>query len=245
MYRWRCPSYLEDPQSSSYALIMLQTAVGISKDEFSRLWDNAVIRVCADGAANQLLEYYSSVIPDLICGDLDSVHDVTLEHYRFLECDVKRDTCQDSTDFTKCVRELFRQRATGKIKFDTILVLCSTDGRLDHILAIVQTLYLTHRMEPDTAIVLVCSNSLSFLMQPGEHVINVKSNLRGDWCGLIPIGQPCESVTTSGLKWNLSNQRLAFGELISTSNTFTDEEEVRVETDGQLLWTMGIKLTEG
>eukprot|EP00118_Oscarella_pearsei_P012345 m.90391 g.90391 ORF g.90391 m.90391 type:complete len:108 (+) comp36644_c0_seq18:294-617(+) len=82
------------------------------------------------------------------------------------ECDVKRDTCQDSTDFTKCVRELFRQRATGKIKFDTILVLCSTDGRLDHILAIVQTLYLTHRMEPDTAIVLVCSNSLSFLMQP-------------------------------------------------------------------------------
>ena len=89
-------------------------------------------------------------------------------------------------------------------------------------MAIVQTLYIANDMEPDIPVLLVSDNSLSFLLQPvgeiihrhgiflcfykGHHVINVKSKMRGDWCGLVPMGKPCERVTTSGLKWNLSQK---------------------------------------
>lgn len=41
-------------------------------------------------------------------------------------------------------------------------------------------------------------------MLQGHHKIPVNTGLEEGHCGLIPIAAPVQSVTTTGLTWNLS-----------------------------------------
>ena len=48
-----------------------------------------------------------------------------------------------------------------------------------------------------------------------------------------------DSVSTSGLRWNISGQRMEWGGLVSTSNEI-DGEVVEVSTSHTLLWTCSL-----
>jgi thiamine pyrophosphokinase len=83
----------------------------------------------------------------------------------------------------------------------------------------------------------------SFLLLPGyKHLIKPITALEGPICGLIPLGGPCDNVTTKGLRWNLHESKLAFGSLVSSSNML-DADEIEVTTDAPLVWTIefGVK----
>ncbi|XP_049420947.1 thiamin pyrophosphokinase 1 isoform X3 [Epinephelus fuscoguttatus] len=172
----------------------------LDKDYLHILWSKALLRACADGAANHLYNITAGVrdsfLPDYISGDFDSITAEVKAFYADKGCKLIETADQDLTDFTKCLAIMLEEIQRRKLQ--------------------------------------------------GSHRLEVNTGLEGDWCSLIPVGGPCQTITT-GLKWNLNNQVLQFGKLVSTSNTYepvapgNPRKPVTVTTDQPLLWSMGIR----
>ena len=60
--------------------------------------------------------------------------------------------------------------------------------------------YKKERSQDHLNVILQGEYSLAMLLQPGSHKIVSATNLK---CSLLPIGGRVDSVTTTGLKWNL------------------------------------------
>jgi len=89
-------------------------------------------------------------------------------------------------------------------------------------------------------IVLLGEPSISYLLSPGLHRIEpleIESS-PGNYCGIIPINGKCNRISTKGLGWDLNEQELEFGKLVSTSNYIKHNiEAVEIETSDFVLWT--------
>lgn len=262
---WQPRNYYSPTPELPYAVILLNKA--LSEDNLKSVmhwWCHASVRLCVDGATNtfhQLMYHHQPSpppppgttntthhpcpLPDVISGDFDSILPNLLKLYAAKGVSIVPTPDQDETDFTKALRvlaDLLKKQQSG---VSHILVMAgSNNNRFDHVLAIVATLYKAQEIL-SVPVVVVWGGSLFWVLTAGRHRIQVPPELCLDssdsWCGLVPVGQPA-TVTTTGLKWNLDEQTLAFGQLVSTSNTYQLPPcggEVTVTTSGPLLWTMG------
>lgn len=83
-----------------------------------------------------------------------------------------------------------------------ILVVGALGGRFDHEAANIDVL---HTFANVLHIVLLSEESSLTLLAPGYlHKIHINRSFEGPHCGLIPLGAPSTSTTTTGLHWNLS-----------------------------------------
>ena len=239
---WQPFMCLENPDEKNIALIKLNTPFGDDQKIFSILWKKAQLRSVVDGAVNGLYNCpvlaRDQFMPDFISGDFDSAKPEVLGYYKRKGVEIIPTPDQNETDYTKAMRIV-----CDKLKENQMIVSClcahvSFDGRFNHVLANLDTLYTASEMT-DVPVYLIYGQSLSFLIQKGSNIVQTASPWRDVWCGLVPIGEPCHSVTTTGLEYNLDHQCLKFGKLISTSNSFLDDT-VTIETDNFLLMTIGV-----
>jgi thiamine pyrophosphokinase len=224
-------------KKDNLAVILLNSRFSEFSRIFENLWDRAGIRICADGGANALYPRSERKIPDVIKGDLDSAREDVLTHFRELGTKIIRDPNQDTNDFGKCLEELNLRQ--GKSSLD-IVVFGALGGRIDHEMCNLSYLYEWTK----------CFNSLTMLSDynlvclldgPGRFTVIPDLSIEGPVCGILPVGSPCERVTTKGLKWNMNNQRLAFGEIVSSSNEIVDKV-IEIQCSSPVIWTTELRL---
>ena len=93
----------------------------------------------------------------------------------------------------------------------------------------------------EVKVYLFCCESCTFLVPQGKSLICTKNHTDDvSWCSLVPASEPAR-VQTAGLRWDLNNNLLKFGELISTSNKVLHNQDVKLVTDQQLIFSMGCK----
>lgn len=181
--------------------------------------------------------------PCLITGDLDSCLPETLKYFKKTQVISTPD--QDATDFTKALKVL--DSFVHKLDLSHIIVICENSGRFDQIIANINTLF-EHNQKPKETVrpvYILTSNSVTWLLPPicinSMHEIHIPIDVKKQWCSLIPIANSAV-VTTSGLKWNLNNDKMEFGGIVSTSNTYDDKLDiVKIATDSPLVWSMGVE----
>ncbi|KAM7313226.1 thiamine pyrophosphokinase 1 [Ixodes scapularis] len=177
-------------------------------------------------------------LPDYLTGDFDSVSKETMEFYKSRGTKVVHTPDQDRTDLTKALMVIGEHCQEHSLQVDYVLVICGSFDRMDHMMADFNTLFVSRGFLGSATACLMLDNSLTWLLDTGRHRVRTPLHLVGSWCGLVPLGQPSQSVTTTGLKWNLDKSAMNFGGLISTSNMFDGLDTVTVETDVPLIWTM-------
>ena len=224
-------------------LIILNYSLNSLKNLLKKdLWDNALLRGCADGGSNMLKIYSDELnekfLPDYINGDFDSINQNTLEYYKSISTvNFIKTSDQNATDFTKCVRVMMEKLP----KLNNLLVFCSLGGRFDHTSGIIHSLYILNDNYPNLQIYLLTDYDITFLLHKSiVNRIHINSKYKGDICSLLPFGQIAH-VQTKGLKWNLNiNQELSFTKLVSSSNTYENDltSYVDVYTDNDIIWSM-------
>ncbi|XP_030543327.1 thiamine pyrophosphokinase 1 isoform X1 [Rhodamnia argentea] len=232
----------------AYALVVLNQRL----PRFTPLlWEHAQVRMCADGGANRVYDEMPGLLPhedavairnrykpEVIKGDMDSIRTEIMDFYRKLGTKIVDESHdQDTTDLHKCVSYI--RDSTPELDKSNlcILVAGALGGRFDHEIGNINVLC----RFSDMRIILISDDCLiQLLPRTHHHEIHILSSVEGPHCGLVPIGIPSKSTTTTGLQWDLADTEMKFGGLISTSN-IAREETVTVRSDSDLLWTISIK----
>lgn len=231
--------------SFRFGLLILNQPINIERDFMLSLWNRASVRVAVDGGANRWFHFLQGtdcVVPELVTGDFDSIKQNVLSHFRSKGAEVIPTPNQDETDFLKALRQIQSHITNQNLQLDGIIAVCETAGRLDQILANLNTLYKAKDILGNIPVYQLARDSLTWLLRPGSHQIDVGDAVvkKHGWCSLIPLGARVDHVTTTGLKWNLNNRLMDFGGMVSTSNTYSGDPVITVKTSGSLVWCMGL-----
>ena len=189
-------------------------------------------------------EYYSSRGVQIIEDDSVDLND--LEKVRIWKGDesIYLTSPHHFTRFsTQCLWQVKEtQESTISRPFDTVCIYGGWGGRFDQSMSSLSALFKFRDTFKHT--IMVDEDTAVKLLRPCEddstHIIRPAAAVEGKLCGLIPVFGPCSSVTTQGLRWNLKDDELCLGKLVSSSNEFTPRMDVSVKCNNFLAWTTQI-----
>lgn len=190
--------------------------------------------IAADGGARHLRALGQR--PDVVIGDLDSFPAEVRDEdeaagSRFIEYPAAK----DETDLELALLYAVEQGddAGGEGEREPILIFAGLGGRLDQIFA--NVLLLMHPALRGWPIRFVTRYQQIWLVGADGPATTEITGQVGDTVSLIPLSGDVHVAMTSGLKWTLEDERLAFGPARGLSNVMVEEAATVSVASGYLL----------
>uniref|UniRef100_A0A3B3QS95 Thiamine pyrophosphokinase n=1 Tax=Paramormyrops kingsleyae TaxID=1676925 RepID=A0A3B3QS95_9TELE len=182
----------------------------LDADYLHVLWRKAVIRACADGAANHLYHatdgHRDSFLPDYISGDFDSITPEVRSFYEGKKCRLIETADQDLTDFTKCLAILLEEIKQRSLQVDTVVTLGGLAGRLDQTMASIETLFHAQNMT-ELPVIILQGCSLAYLLRAqGSRIRTQSVTLIGITSFIVPpraLKTDCTIPSFEGMRHRL------------------------------------------
>ena len=192
--------------------------------------DPAALVIAADGGARHAVAL--DLRPAIWVGDGDSVAPGDLDRLAADGAEIRRvASAKDESDTELAVLAAIERGA------DEIVVLGALGGaRTDHALANVGLL--AHPVLAGRALLLDAGARVSFLRAPasdGSAIERALPGRVGDLVSLLPLGDGVEGVTTSGLRYSLTDEPLPAGPARGLSNVREDARATVTVRRGMLL----------
>lgn len=224
MKSWHIADLLLGRPAKPYCILVLNQP--INRRAMNAVIGRATMLVCADAGADQLREYERQArlpcLPDAIVGDLDSLWSETKQYYDAEGVKIVHDPDQYSTDFTKSLKwirqEWIRINKGQDLELD-VVVMGGLGGRVDQGFSQIHHLYLALDQSDllRGSMYLLSEQSLSFVLEAGEHQLHLNDDVFAENIGIIPILGKTH-ISTSGLEWDVEDWPTEFGGQVSTSN---------------------------
>ncbi|KAL8900318.1 MAG: hypothetical protein Q9192_001141 [Flavoplaca navasiana] len=202
----------------------------------------ATLTVFADGAANHVRDLKlpeseeQGLIPDFICGDLDSIRPEVRAYYEKKGTKIIQNPDQYSSDLTKSLKCINNDPKSPL----HVLIIGGIGGRFDQGFSQLHHLYTASKDStlPTSQIFLVNPQSICFLLMKGANRITAPlgPGLFAENVGIIPIARP-SVITTKGLEWDVTDWYTEFGGQMSTSNHIKSNT-IEIDTSERVLFTM-------
>ena len=223
---------IDHPFESNIPYVLLTLNYHLPKF-FDNIWNNAKIKICVDGGANQVYDFFLNKgikefnRPDIVIGNLKSIKKDIKDFFKFNGTQFLELHNSEINDSEKSINFLDEM----KIK-DPIILLGALGGKMDQSTSIFHSMLLHSNLNLN----IIDDNNFCKIILPGNNIINFKNKWTTKICGLLPIFKPIKNITTKGLKWNLNNDSLKIGNFISTSNEILNNK-IEIFTSDPILWT--------
>ncbi len=190
--------------------------------------DETLLAIGADGGARHLEA--AGRLPDLVCGDADSLSDDDLRRLRDAGTAVELHPAdKDESDSELSIRAALERGATR-------IVICGALGgsRVEHSIAN-QLLLGAPWLDGVDAVILHAGSSIRRIGTadgPGTLVVRGAAT---DYVSLLPLDDPVAGITTDGLRYPLRDEPLPLGSTRGLSNELTAGQATVTTTRGRLL----------
>lgn len=177
--------------------------------------------ICVDGGLNLMIKF--KIVPNILIGDFDSIKYNIIKKFNIYKIKLQKN--KKFSDLKYAIDMAIN------LKFNNIIIMNATCGRLDHFFNNVFLLEYTYIKDIFCQII----NSNNKIIYWDGSIITLNKSIYYKYFSIIPISENLKGVTLHGFKYNIINSTIYRYNIETISNEYKNKNNFLYFKEGKAL----------